>query len=721
MLLRRLATVPTGRVTAWVVLAVWLVLAAGAGSLSSRLEDVQQNDAQTWLPADAESTRAFDVYEREFGGGQSQAAVVVYVRSGGVTPADRGAAEADRARFAERAEGEVGPLVPSQDGEALLVSVPLPAYEDGGELASAVEELRSAARDDAPSGLEVRVTGPAGTSADLIDAFSGIDSTLLIATVLVVAVLLLLTYRSPVLWLVPLLAVGIASQVGNAVVYLLAEHAGLLVNGQSLSILPVLVFGVGTDYALLIIARYREELRRHADRREAMAKALQRALPAITASSATVVLGLLCLLFAVMNSTRGLGPVAAVGVVVAFLAMTTLLPALLSILGRWLFWPFVPRHDPAHAAGDLVEDHGRWGRIAGAVARRPRPVWIGSALALCALALGTTLLSTGLSREELFLREVDSVAGQKLLAEHYPAGSSSPADVFVRASAVEEATQVIRGTEGIAAVQPAQRNGDWAYVPAVLADPPESDAAEGTVVRLRAALDSVPEAEALVGGQTAITYDTSQAMARDERVVIPLVLGVVFVVLLVLLRALVAPLLLLASVVLSFFAALGTAALIFAALDRATIDQSLVLFGFLFLVALGVDYTIFLMTRAREEVARLGHRAGVTRAVAVTGGVITSAGVVLAATFAVLAVLPTVTSLQQGILVAVGVLLDTFVVRTLLVPALSLDVGPRVWWPSRLARPDSTDRAPGVERPGPDERPAPDPVTSSTGRRDDRS
>lgn len=684
--LKQLVALPAGKVAKWIVVVVWIGLVGVGGGFAAQLQDVQKNDTKTWLPSNAESTRAFDIYGANFPDTNTASAIVVYAREGGLTAADRSKVDRDRAEFIGHAKGQVSPVVPSADGAALLLNVPLETDEkDYTKIGDSVSQIRDIARAGADPGLTVHVTGQAGTGADLIDAFSGIDTTLLFATITVVAVILLLTYRSPMLWLVPLIAVGLSSQIANGAVYLLAKNAGLLVNGQSAAILPVLVFGVGTDYALLIIARYREELRRHQDRHTAMAMALRRSLPAIVASASTVVLALLCLFAATMNSTRGLGPVAVIGIVVAFLAMSTLLPALLVILGRWVFWPRIPHFRAEAAQTDLLADHGRWSRLADRVSQRPRVIWAVSAVVLLGLALGLTGLKTGLPPTQLFLKEVDSTAGQKLLATHFPAGSSAPLDIIARASAEDEVRSVATATSGVARVAPGERGGDWVHLTAVLTDAPDSKAAEDTVDRLRTAVHGVSGADALVSGATAVTVDTNRATQRDERLIIPLILLVVFLVLALLLRAVVAAVLLLASVVLSFAAALGASSLIFNALGYPRIDKSLPLIGFLFLVALGVDYTIFLMTRAREEVTAVGHDRGVVRALAVTGAVITSAGLVLAATFAVLAVLPTVSLMQQGLLVAVGVLLDTFIVRTLLVPALALDVGPRIWWPSRPA------------------------------------
>jgi RND superfamily putative drug exporter len=343
---------------------------------------------------------------------------------------------------------------------------------DGGaknssKLPATVKKIRDITQRRVPSGLEIKVTGSAGTDADFANAFAGIDTTLLLVTFAVVALILLITYRSPLLWLIPLISVGVASQLANGVIYLLATHAGLLVNGQSAFVLTILVFGVGTDYALLLIARYREELRRHADRHLAMSEALHRSRSTILASATTVALALLCLLAAEMNNTRGLGPVAAVGIMAAFLAMTTLLPALLVILGRWLFWPFVPHYDAA-AYVDTVQDHGPWSRVARAVGRRPRPVWMATALVLGVLALGITTLSTGVTEQDLFTHKVDSVIGQELLAQHFPAGSSAPEDVYARDSIEQQVMAAIKTTRGVARAQALQRSAGWVHIGVVL-------------------------------------------------------------------------------------------------------------------------------------------------------------------------------------------------------------------------------------------------------------
>jgi putative drug exporter of the RND superfamily len=661
------------------ILVFWLVLAAVAFPLAAKLTEVEKNDAVAWLPHSAEATEAVERAKAAFPGAENLLAVAVYARESGLTATDRTKAEGDRAAFARYAvDRQPGALVPSADGRALLLSFPLAGSDKDQE--NATKDIKKRLANGTPAGLRTALTGSAGGNDDLFDAFGGMSGTLLLVTAGVVTLVLLLTYRSPVLWLIPLLCVGLASQAASAAVYLLAKHGGLTVDFQGQSILTVLVFGVGVDYALLLIARYREELRRHRDRHQAMGVALRRSFPSILASAATVTIGLLCLLVAELNSTRSLGPVAAVGIVAAFLAMTTLLPALLLLFGRWLFWPFVPRY--AVTAGS---DHAIWSGVARVVGKRPRLVSIGAAAALCAVTLGIGNLSVGLPGAQTFTKEVGSVVGQRLVERHYPSGSASPADIFASAATADAVVAAAQTVDGVASVSAPVRSGDgrWVRVQAVLADAPDSDAAEHTVDRLRAAVHAVPGAEALVGGDTAVQLDTDRATDRDNRVIMPLILGVILLILVALLRALVAPLVLVASVVLSYAAALGAAGLILTAMGYPRLFSGLPLQAFLFLVALGVDYTIFLMTRAREEVGRLDHRRGVLHALAVTGGVITSAGLVLAATFGALGVLPLVPSVQMGVIVAVGVLLDTFVVRSLLVPALAVSIGPRLWWPGR--------------------------------------
>ncbi|MFB4302125.1 MMPL family transporter [Actinomadura sp. NTSP31] len=680
-----------GRRSKWAVLAVWVLLIAVGGSLAAKVGSVQDNDPASWLPADAQSTRAVEIGQRYFADRDTATATVVYTRGGTLTAADLAKAGHDRAALGPAGAGPASGLVVSPDRGAAYFGVPLrTAKNDNGVLGDEVKHLRSLVRTDAPAGLTIKITGEAGSIADYIDVYSGMDGLLLGVTLAIVAVLLLLTYRSPLLWLVPLLVVAMGSQVASGAVYLAGRYAGLPVDGLSIYILTVLSLGVGTDYALLLIARYREELHWHADRHAAMAQALRRCLPAIGASAATVGLATLCLVLGRMNSTRGLGPVVAVGVVVVFAAMSTLLPALLVTLGRWVFWPFVPRHLPG-AVTEPDEGRGVWAGVARFVARSPRLVWIATAGVLVVLALGSATLSNGLTQAEQFTTKTDSVTGQRLLADHFPAGASAPVDVYVPAERAPGALAALARTPGVASATATATARGRTHLAAVLRAAPETPAARRAVQRIRTDLRGDG---AVVGGPTAVALDTADAQAGEDALLFPLILAVVGIMLLLLLRAVVAPLVLLGSVVLSYAAALGTAALIFHALGHPRIDQGLLLFGFLFLVALGVDYTIFLMTRVREEVHRVGHTEGVLTGLRVTGGVITSAGIVLAATFSVLAVIPTVNSLQEGVLVAVGVLLDTFLVRSLLVPALAIRIGPAFWWPHSLGRRSVSGPAP---------------------------
>ncbi|MGW0661114.1 MMPL family transporter [Streptodolium elevatio] len=687
---QRLASLPCGRRTKWAVVVIWLLLLVVAGPLAGKLSDAEDNQASSWLPGNAESTKVIDE-QKNFEATTTLQAVVVYERPGGVTPADTAKATSDAAEFAT-APHVVGPVVGpvvSPDGEAMQTIVPIEVGEEGWEnLTPAVDRLRDVA-DANDQGMTTHVTGPGGIGADQAEAFEGIDSTLLIATVSVVVLLLLLTYRSPVLWLFPLLAAGVSLVVSQAVIYLLAEHAGLTVNAQSAGILIVLVLGAGTDYALLLTARYREELRRHEDRHEAMALALHRAGPAILASSATVVISMLCLMAAEMNSTRGLGPVCAIGVLVALAAMLTLLPALLVVVSRWVFWPVKPTY-----GSDEPTRSGRWARIGNAIARRPRRVWIGTGLALAACTVGlVSLNATGLSAADGFTDKPDSVVGQEVLDQHFPAGTGDPISVIANAPATPEVEAAVRADPGVSAVTPAAVEGDRAFFQATVNDRPDSQAAKDTVERVRDAVHAVPDADARVGGGTAVIMDAEHAATQDNKVIIPLVLVVVLVILGLLLRALVAPLVLIATVVLSYAAALGISVFVFEhVFDFAGQDNAFPLFVFVFLVALGIDYNIFLMTRVREEAAHRGTREGAVIGLAATGGVITSAGLILASTFAVLATLPVVAFTEIGFAVALGVLLDTLVVRSILVTALTVDLDRHMWWPSRLSKPDAQSR-----------------------------
>jgi RND superfamily putative drug exporter len=683
---RSVINVITSHRMKYVIILFWLIVVAVAVPLAGKLTGAQKNDAKSWLPGSAESTQVLDE-QAAFSSPDTIPAVIVYERPSRLSDADVVKITNDAQRFAQipDLDGRVNGPIFSADRRAAQIYVPLNLGPSGWEKAAdVVASMKDTATTDA-NGMTVHITGPAGFAADSAKAFEGIDSTLLYGTVTVVVIILLLTYRSPVLWLLPVISAGVALTVAQAVIYLLAKYADLVVNAQSQGILTVLVFGAGTDYALLLVARYREELRRHHDRHEAMAVALHRAGPAIIASGATVVISMLCLLVAVTNSTRGLGPVAAIGILVGLAVMLTLLPALLVTVGRWIFWPVKPKEGSAEPTA-----RGVWARVGARIARRPRLTWVVTTLALGAMAVGLTQLdATGLTNKESFIGTPDSVTGEEVLARHFPAGTGNPVVVVSRADHADQVRTAVAGTNGIdpSTVTPPAIKGGTAYIQGTLIAPADSQAAYNTVDRLRDRVHAISEADAKVGGNTAINLDVQRAARFDRNVIIPIILFVVFVILALLLRAVLAPLLLIATVVLSFAAALGASALVFKyGFGWSAEDSSFPLFVFVFLVALGIDYNIFLMTRVREETVKHGTRRAALIGLAATGGVITSAGLVLAGTFAVLATLPLVAFAEIGFAVAFGVLLDTLVVRSVLVTALNLDIGPRVWWPNRLSK-----------------------------------
>jgi RND superfamily putative drug exporter len=686
--LRRIAEIPAGSWTKWLVVGFWLVVVVVAFPLSGKLMGAEKNDASAWLPAKAESTKVLDLQSR-FQSPNIFPAVIVYDRPLGLTAADRAKAAADARSFAALhgvGPGQVMGPVGSADGKAIqtIVSVNLGAQGWNGA-SKAADSMRAITQSHA-DGLASHITGPLGNAADNSKVFKGIESTLLYAALAVVIVILLITYRSPVLWLLPVISSGVALITAQAVIYLLAAHAGLTVNAQSAGILDVLVFGASTDYALLIVARYREELRRHDRRHAAMAEALRRAGPAIIASGSTVIVALLALSVAELNSTKSLGPVLAIGVAVGMLAMITLLPALLVAFPRGIFWPYRPAYGSAEPT-----TRGLWARVGWAIAPRPRITWITTALVLGILALGLTgLKASGLTNAQSFRGHPDSVTGESVLAAHFPAGAGQPVIVIGNQNAAAPLRAAFAATPGIASVTPPAAQAGYAYLQGTLTAPPDSQAAYATIDRVRAAVHAVPGAHALVGGTTAINLDVARASAHDRNLIIPLILAVVLLILAILLRALVAPLILTATVVLSFAAALGVSAFFFNhVFGFGGADTSFPLFVFVFLVALGVDYNIFLMTRVREEAHRRDARHGAIVGLAATGGVITSAGFVLAGTFAVLATIPSTFLTELGFAVAFGVLLDTIVVRSVLVTALNLDIGRWMWWPSTLAhKPD---------------------------------
>jgi putative drug exporter of the RND superfamily len=694
--MRALAHFVAGRRAKFAVLALWLLAIVALGPFIGKFEGAQQNEPSTFLPGEAESVKVLEA-SSEFPSGDVTAAIVFFGNPDGLDARARVAIDERRRAFAESdipGAGGTSAAVVSKDGTGAIVTVPILAGGDEEVLIDAVDELRRLASEGLPDGAVTHVTGPAGFSADASKAFEGINSTLLFATAVLVFVLLVLIYRSPIFWALPLFAVLLAESVVRGIGYLLAE-AGVVINGQVGGILLVLVFGAGTDYALLLTARYREELRRVEDVHDAMRIALMRAGPAIVASAGTVVAALLCLSFASVNSTAGLGPVGAMGVAVAALAMITLLPTLLLICGRRAFWPFVPRFGSEDAA-----KHGAWRRLGEWIERRHRVVWAVSALALGTMALGVVTLDDDLTTTNAFRGTVESVEGQRALEQSFPAGSSAPTVVLVRDASADEALAAAGRSDVVAGVGLPENGPPGIRFPVTLKADPYSEAGYAAVRTLRDELRTATGGVALVGGPTAEEADLRAATRRDTTLLVPLVLAVVFAILVALLRAVTAPLVLMATVVLSYFAALGASLLLFELFaDFPGEDPSYPLFAFIFLVALGVDYNIFLMARVREEAQGTSTRRGMLEGLSATGGVITSAGLVLAGTFSVLAVLPLVALTQIGITVALGVLLDTFVVRSILVPALTFDLGERTWWPSRLARRTDPTRASPVGSP----------------------
>jgi RND superfamily putative drug exporter len=683
--MKSIASLPCGRWAKWVVLVVWIALAFGLGPLAGKLTSAQQNDATAWLPKSAESTQVFKLSDA-FLPKDDIPTLVVYDRGGAaLTAADKAKIENDATEIKKlKYVASIAPTITKDNAAQLIVSINV-GDKGWDALGPLIKDIRKISQNGDP-GLAAHVTGQGGYGGDFSNVFSGFDSTLLYVTAAIVIIILLVTYRSPILWALPLICVGIALTVAQAVIYLLAKHAGLTVNGQSAFILTVLVFGAGTDYALLLIARYREELRNHEDRHEAMAVALHRAGPAILASGSAVSLAMLCLLLAELNSTKSLGPVMAIGVAVGVAAMLTLLPALLVICGRWLFWPVKPKF-----GSEQPTERGVWARIGTRIARQPRLTWSVTSAVLILLAIGMFSLDTGgLQNKDAFRSTPDSVTGEKVQAKYFPAGSGSPVQLIGRDSSGAQLQALLSGSPGITDVKSPQTKSGLAYVQGTLNAGPDTKVAYDFIGQLRTKAHAIEGADAKVGGTSAVTLDINNASKHDVRVVVPVVLLMVFVILALLLRALVAPFLLVLTTLLSFGAALGFSALMFQhAFGFAGADPSYPLWVFVFLVALGVDYNIFLMTRVHEETKKNGTRRGALIGLSATGGVITSAGAVLAGTFGALASLPLVFVTEMGFAVAFGVLLDTFVVRSVLVTALNLDLGGRMWWPSKLAeKPD---------------------------------
>lgn len=689
------------RLRRWLVPALlvvfWLFVVGPLGSYQGRLAEVQENDAASFLPAEAESTRAQEL-QSGFNTSESIPAVIVYEFEG-TAPPEAAAAIAEDIATITAVDGVqpdvVGPI-PSESGEAFTVLANLIFAEDE-DPGSEVELLREALADSPARalGAEIYVTGPAGFLADFSAAFAGIDGLLLIVTLSVVLLILLIVYRSPILPIVVLFSSVLALSAASFVIYQLAANDVITLNGQSQGILFILVIGAATDYSLLIVSRFREELRRTQYQVDAMRATLKGTWEAILASGGTVILGVLTLLLSELNSNRGLGPVAAIGIVFAMAASLTFLPAVLVMMGRGAFWPARPKVDMAHPDAEI---RGFWASVAAFVGRKPRLVLISSLVLLLGLsAFLPTFKAEGVPQSDFFRSSVEATEGQDALARHFPAGSGSETIVIGPESDLQAMTDTISANEGVSSVVP-QTDGPPipgaaplvvdgnVLLEVTLVDQADSVAAEQTVAQIRSDLDETAP-EAVVGGTTATQLDTNAATQRDLRTIIPAVLLVTFLVLVALLRSIVAPLLLTATVIISFAATLGLAAIVFyQIMDLPGADASVPLFAFVFLAALGIDYNIFLMTRAREETKKLGNRAGILRSLAVTGGVITSAGIVLAATFSALAVLPLLFLFQIAFIVAAGVLIDATIVRSLVVPASVVLIGPKTWWPSKLAK-----------------------------------
>ena len=687
----------TGKVSAWMLLLAMLIV---TGAVFAFASSEGSSEAPQTLPDDSEAALVTQI-QAEFPGSGSVPAVLVVTREDGGELGPEGIAAAAGAgeRMAEVVGAPAQGPIPAEDGEAALMLVPVDTQvlsnEDGSDL---VKEMREAVADGLDDGVNAQLTGGPAFAADTAAAFEGADFRLLAATALVVAVLLIITYRSPVLWLVPLLIIGIADRVAALLVSVVGEFLDVTIDGSTSGIVSVLVFGAGTNYALLLVSRYREELRRTEDRRTALRDAYRGALPAILASNITVILALLTLLLATLPNYRSLGVAAAVGLIVAVIYALVALPAALAVCGRGLFWPFIPRpgeqtgkHEKSERSSAAVtpEDFdetvpsGAWGRIAARVVTRPVTVLISCVLLLAVLSLGLIGTRVGLSQTEQFRTPSESAQGLETAAEHFPAGVTDPVTVLTRTGTEDAVLDVVEDVSGvISAEQAGQSETGWSRLTVIIDAEPATDESEATVIELRDVVDSVPGSEALVGGSVAQAVDTSQGNVRDLTLIAPLIIAVIFLVLIVVLRSLIAPLLIMTATVLSSFAALGVSTFVTTQiLGFPGLDVSVPLYSFLFLVALGVDYSIFLTIRAREEAATHATREAMVRAVALTGGVITSASIVLASVFVVLGVLPLIVLTQVGVIVALGVLLDTFVVRTLVIPALFTLVGDKVWWP----------------------------------------
>jgi RND superfamily putative drug exporter len=699
---------------AMLVVITWFLITGIFGPLFGKLSSVQENNNSSFLPKGAEATKASEAIQTFSGKdsynfptlvlfeGKADPATFAAINTKLLTVGDLKLAGTDSKISEFLAPGQQITVFPSKDGKAILANVPLDGNaiskvlsNEKPVLPAVVEAIRNEVRPLAKSlGVNSYVTGPGGLLGDLFGAFGTLDSSLLLTTLGVVALILIVVYRSPVLWIIPLLSALFALSTAGGIVYLLAKHNIIDVDGQSQGILSVLVIGAATDYALLLIARYREELHHTENRFVAMRAAYKGVWEPILASGSTVSISLLILLFSQLTNTAGLGPIGAIGIVCAMITILTLLPAFLLVFGRWIFWPRIPRND-----GDDHVMSGPWSKVANTIGRNPRKAWIITGAALLALAFASsTLKADGIGTVDTFTGNPESVVGQKLLLKHFPGGEGDPTQVVVSADKIEVVSAALKGAPGVTDVMPQLEsipvpgqplpkvkvvNGK-AILNLTLDKAPDSVEAGNDVPKIRE-IAHAADATSLVGGTSATYYDVRQANKQDNRTIIPIILLVITLILGLLLRSIFSAIVLLGTVVLSYFATLGACALVFNhVFGFAGGDNSFPLFAFIFLVALGIDYNIFLMTRVREESAKIGTRAGVIKGVTVTGAVITSAGIVLAATFAVLGLLPLVPLAELGFAVAFGVLLDTIIVRSILVPALVLEIGPKIWWPSKL-------------------------------------
>ena len=696
------------------VVIAWIVITGIFGPLFGKLTSVQENNNSSFLPKGAEATLASEQIQ-QFSSQDSFNFPALVLFEGSFTPttlqavSDHVAKVGDltlagtSAKLSEYlAPNQVISVFPSEDGKALLANIPLDGNaiskllpNDEPVLPAAIEALREDIKPIAEAnGFTPYVTGPGGLLGDLFGAFGTLDSSLLFTTLGVVAVILIVVYRSPILWIIPLLSSLFALSTAGGIVYLLAKNDIIDVDGQSQGILSVLVIGAATDYALLLIARYREELHFTDNRFEAMRAAYKGVWEPILASGSTVAISLLILLFSQLTNTAGLGPIGAIGIVCSMITILTLLPALLLIFGRWIFWPRIPKND-----GDDHVMTGMWSKVANSIGRNPRKAWVITGVVLLAFAAtSTTLKADGIGTVDTFTGNPESVVGQKLLVKHFPGGEGDPTQIVVDVNKIAAVTAAVKSAPGVTDITPmldgielaGQQSPEMkvvngrAVLNVTLDKAPDSVEAGNDIPKIRELAKSA-DSTALVGGTSAVYFDVRTANNRDNKTIIPIILLVITLILGLLLRSILSAVVLLGTVVLSYFATLGVCALVFNHIfGFAGGDNSFPLFAFIFLVALGIDYNIFLMTRVREESAKIGTRAGVIKGVTVTGAVITSAGIVLAATFAVLGLLPLVPLAELGFAVGFGVLLDTIIVRSILVPALVHDIGPKIWWPSKL-------------------------------------